>query len=57
MKTILICLEMVFDPYTDYVAVNISSPNTENLRELSNSDYLKDFFLTKLKKSRLNLIF
>lgn len=47
------CLEKVYE-YTDYVAVNISSPNTENLRELSNSDYLKDL-LNKIKVKQESL--
>jgi dihydroorotate dehydrogenase len=35
------CLENCFH-LADYVAVNISSPNTEGLRELSSSDYIED---------------
>ena len=49
----LICLEKVYE-FTDYVAVNISSPNTENLRELSNSDYLNDL-LSKIKQKQESL--
>ena len=33
------CLEKVY-PYADYVTVNISSPNTENLRDLQGEDEL-----------------
>ncbi len=33
------CLEKVY-PYADYVTVNISSPNTKNLRELQGEDEL-----------------
>ncbi len=35
------CLDNCFH-LADYVAVNISSPNTEGLRELSSSDYIED---------------
>jgi dihydroorotate dehydrogenase len=35
----VLCLRKVY-PYADYVAVNISSPNTERLRELQASDGL-----------------
>ncbi|AJC17447.1 quinone-dependent dihydroorotate dehydrogenase [Pandoraea sputorum] len=43
----LICLEKVY-PYATYVAVNISSPNTKNLRQLQGGDEL-DALLGKLK--------
>ncbi|MDT8408816.1 MAG: quinone-dependent dihydroorotate dehydrogenase [Wenzhouxiangellaceae bacterium] len=36
-----LCLEKVY-PHCDYVAVNISSPNTENLRELQDTGYLRE---------------
>jgi dihydroorotate dehydrogenase len=36
----LICFEKLF-PYVDYFAVNVSSPNTENLRDLQHKDSLK----------------
>ena len=35
----LICFEKLF-PYVDYFAVNVSSPNTENLRDLQHKDNL-----------------
>lgn len=35
------CLEKVY-PYSDYIAVNISSPNTPGLRELQGGRYLQD---------------
>ena len=35
------CLERVY-PYCDYVTVNISSPNTANLRELQNTGALRE---------------
>ncbi len=37
----LTCLEKVY-PHCDYVAVNISSPNTENLRQLQESGHLRE---------------
>ena len=49
----LLCLEKVYE-YTDYVAVNISSPNTENLRELSNKEYLGNL-LSKIKSKQEDL--
>ena len=35
----LLCLEKVY-PYADYITVNISSPNTQNLRDLQGEDAL-----------------
>ncbi len=46
-KDYLICLEKVYE-FSDYIAVNISSPNTSNLRELSNATYSKSL-LSKIK--------
>ena len=46
----LICLTAVF-PYASYVAVNISSPNTESLRDLQRADALDDL-LGQLKARR-----
>jgi dihydroorotate dehydrogenase len=43
----LICLEKVYE-YASYIAINISSPNTKDLRELSSKEYL-DSLLKKLK--------
>ena len=37
----LICLEQVYK-YSDYISINISSPNAPNLRELHNEDELKN---------------
>ena len=47
------CLEKVY-PYADYVTINISSPNTENLRDLQGEEELEGL-LAKLgeKRSRL----
>ena len=43
----LICLNKVYND-ASYIAVNISSPNTKNLRELQNDDALEDL-LSQLK--------
>ena len=49
----LICLRKVYR-YSDYLAVNISSPNTKNLRDLSNNEYL-NHLLEELKKLQKEL--
>lgn len=49
----LTCLEKVW-PYADYITVNISSPNTKNLRELQGEDEL-DGLLGALSKRREQL--
>jgi dihydroorotate dehydrogenase len=49
----LTCLDGVY-PHADYVTVNISSPNTKNLRELQ-SDEALDALLSALHKRRLKL--
>ena len=49
----LSCLSAVY-PYASYVAVNISSPNTQNLRELQAADALADL-LGKLKTEQTRL--
>ncbi|ASY30891.1 quinone-dependent dihydroorotate dehydrogenase [Taylorella equigenitalis] len=49
----LICLEGVY-PYADYVSINISSPNTKNLRDLQNSSSLAELLKT-LHERRLEL--
>jgi dihydroorotate dehydrogenase len=49
----LICLEKVY-PYADYITANISSPNTENLRDLQGEDEL-DKLLSKLNGRRAEL--
>ncbi len=46
----LTCLDGVY-PYADYVTVNISSPNTKNLRSLQNDDAL-DHLLSALSARR-----
>ncbi len=49
----LICLQKVY-PYASYVAVNISSPNTPNLRQLQNAEEL-DHLLDALKSKQKEL--
>lgn len=49
----LICLEKVY-PFASYVTVNISSPNTKNLRQLQGASEL-DGLLAKLKDAQLRL--
>jgi len=46
----LICLDGVY-PYADYVTVNISSPNTKNLRSLQNDEAL-DGLLAAISERR-----
>jgi len=47
------CLTKVY-PYADYITINISSPNTKNLRELQGEDEL-DGLLGSISKSRAEL--
>ena len=47
------CLERVY-PYADYITVNISSPNTKNLRDLQSEDQL-DNLLGQLSRRRAEL--
>lgn len=49
----LACLDAVY-PHASYVTVNISSPNTKNLRELQTKDAL-DHLLTQLKRRQEEL--
>jgi dihydroorotate dehydrogenase len=49
----LYCLEKVY-PYASYVTVNISSPNTSNLRQLQGADEL-DKLLSQLKDKQARL--
>ena len=46
----LLCMEKVYQ-YTNYIAINISSPNTKELRDLSNDEFLKDL-LHKIKEKQ-----
>ena len=45
----LICLNKVYD-YADYVVINISSPNTPDLRNLQHGDYLQDLLSALIKQ-------
>ena len=47
------CLEKVY-PYASYVTVNISSPNTKNLRQLQDASEL-DALLSRLKEAQQRL--
>ena len=47
------CLEKVYE-FSDYIAINISSPNTEDLRDLSKQEYL-NFLLDKIKSKQEEL--
>jgi dihydroorotate dehydrogenase len=49
----LICLRDVY-PFADYVTVNISSPNTKNLRSLQNDETLEQLLIT-LEHERVRL--
>lgn len=49
----LICLDKVY-AYADYITINISSPNTKNLRELQAEDAFKQL-LNALKKRQSEL--
>jgi dihydroorotate dehydrogenase len=49
----LTCLEKVY-PFASYVTVNISSPNTKNLRQLQGASEL-EALLSKLKEAQLRL--
>ncbi len=49
----LYCLEKVFE-FADYIAVNISSPNTQDLREFEIKDELSDL-IKPLKERQLEL--
>ena len=49
----LFCMEKVYQ-YSNYIAINISSPNTKELRELSNKQFLKNLIL-KIKEKQNQL--
>ena len=49
----LICLEKIYQ-YSDYIAVNVSSPNTKGLRDLTDSSYL-NILIKKLKNKQSEL--
>jgi dihydroorotate dehydrogenase len=48
-----ICLKRVY-PYADYITINISSPNTKNLRQLQQASEL-DALLAQLKETQTEL--
>ena len=52
-KDYLFCMERVYE-HCNYIAINISSPNTKDLRDLSSEDFLKDL-LSKLKEKQIEL--
>ncbi|MBV7335406.1 quinone-dependent dihydroorotate dehydrogenase [Chloroflexi bacterium TSY] len=49
----LICLQKVY-PHADYIVINVSSPNTEGLRELQREDALSNL-LAKVKNKQMDL--
>ena len=53
-KDYLFCMEKVYE-FSSYIAINISSPNTKGLRELSNDKFLGDLLGTiKDKQNKLS---
>lgn len=52
-KDYLFCMEKVYE-YSSYIAINISSPNTEGLRELSHDKFLRDLLGT-IKDKQIKL--
>ena len=53
MADYLICMEKVY-PHASYITVNISSPNTKNLRQLQHGDALGNLLATlKARQQRL----
>tara|TARA_B100000989_G_scaffold282456_1_gene247529 strand:+ start:373 stop:1383 length:1011 start_codon:yes stop_codon:yes gene_type:complete len=56
-KDYLFCLEKVYQ-HSNYIAINISSPNTKDLRKLSDVDILEDLLLKiKEKQNQLSQTF
>ncbi len=52
-KDYLFCLKHCFE-VSDYIAINISSPNTRDLRELSTDDFIHDL-TARINEETLNL--
>ena len=52
-KDYLFCMEKVYE-HSSYIAINISSPNTSDLRELSSDEFLEDL-LNKIKSKQIEL--
>ena len=48
----LFCMEKVYE-YSNYIAINISSPNTKELRNLSSKEFLNDLLLKIKEKQNL----
>tara|TARA_B100000609_G_C17202039_1_gene428716 strand:+ start:783 stop:1778 length:996 start_codon:yes stop_codon:yes gene_type:complete len=51
IKDYLLCIEKVYK-YADYITVNISSPNTPNLRDLHNANNLSNLLLSIENKAK-----
>ena len=51
-KDYLFCMEKVYE-YSNYIAINISSPNTKELRNLSSKEFFKDLLLKIKEKQNL----
>ncbi|MCC2624290.1 MAG: dihydroorotate dehydrogenase (quinone) [Burkholderiales bacterium] len=50
------CMEKVY-PYADFITINISSPNTPDLRKLQGPNYLSDLLSSVLaRRDQLNLV-
>ena len=59
VKDYLHCIEKVYK-YADYITINISSPNTPNLRDLHNMDNLSELVLSidhKVKELNIDIPF
>jgi len=59
IKDYLLCIEKVYK-YADYITVNISSPNTPNLRDLQNANNLSNLVLSienKVKELKTKIPF
>jgi dihydroorotate dehydrogenase len=53
LQDYLICLDKVYS-LADYIAINISSPNTKNLRDLQSDDYIESL-LSSIKNRQTKL--
>ena len=51
-KDYLFCMEKVYE-YSNYIAINISSPNTQELRNLTSKEFLNDLLVKIKEKQRL----
>jgi dihydroorotate dehydrogenase len=49
-KDYIVCMEKLY-PYVDYITINISSPNTPNLRQLQQGEFLNDL-LSQISSAR-----